>query len=86
MKYLEKILKALGNKRRLAILALLKKQKEATVGDISQVIKLSFTATSQHLAILRSVDIVERDQRSLEVYYSLGTSQSRIVKNILTEL
>ena len=55
MKELEKVLKILGNRRRLAILALLKRQSEATVGDIADSIKLSFTATSQHLAQLRTI-------------------------------
>lgn len=85
MKYLEKILKTLGNRRRLAILALLKK-KEASVGEIASSIKLSLTATSRHLGILRAVDLVEREQRSLEAYYSLSRSQTKVVRHILSEL
>ena len=86
MKQLEKILKAVANKRRIAILAFLKTKPEATVGDISRHIKLSFTATSQHLGLLYRVDLVEKDQRSLEVYYSLARNQDRLVKNLLLEL
>ena len=86
LKGLEKILKVLGNRRRLAILALLNGESEATVGEIAHTIKLSFTATSRHLGILRAVDLVEKDQRGLEVYYSLSKNLGRIVTNVLTEL
>ncbi len=86
MNYLEKILKVLGNKRRLAILFYLKNIKEATVGDIAGELRLSITATSRHLALLRAFDLVERDQRGLEAYYSLAKVQTRVVKNVLSEL
>ena len=62
---LERPLKALANRRRLAILGYLKRRPEATVGEISGAIKLSFKSTSKHLAILAAADMVERDQRSL---------------------
>ena len=86
MKYLEKVLKLTGNKRRLMILSLLKKKSEATVGEIANSIKLSLTATSRHLALLRALDIVDKEQRGLEVYYFLSKNKSRIVRNILSEL
>ena len=86
MKNLERILKAVANRRRLSILAFLKNKSEATVGEISRHIKLSFTATSQHLSVLYKADLVDKDQRSLEVFYSLAKSQERLVKNILLEI
>ena len=83
---MEKVLKLTGNKRRLMILSLLKKKSEATVGEIANSIKLSLTATSRHLALLRALDIVDKEQRGLEVYYFLSKNKSRIVRNILSEL
>lgn len=71
-KELEKALKALANKRRLQILRYLKKVKEAPVGDIAEEIRLSFKSTSRHLSVLAAADILERDQRSLQVFYRLG--------------
>ena len=68
MKELERSLKALANKRRLAILKYLKQKKEAPVGEIAEAIKLSLRATSKHLGVLASVDIVEKDQRSLQIF------------------
>jgi len=69
---LERELKALANKRRLAIIRFLKQEKEATVGDIAEAIKLSFKSTSKHLAVLKAVEIVEYEQRSLSYYYKLA--------------
>ena len=86
MKDLERTLKALANKRRLAILQYLKKAKEATVGDIAGEIKLSFAATSRHLGVLSAADIVEKEQRSLEMWYSLNSSYSQAAKNIVALL
>ena len=84
MKELERSLKALANKRRLAILKYLKQEKEAPVGEIAGAIKLSLRATSKHLGILASADIVEKDQRSLQIFYSLSGNQKPIVKTALS--
>ena len=83
-KELERILKALANKRRLAILRYLKKEKKASVGDIASEIRLSFTATSKHLHILAAVDIIEQEQRSLQVFYSISKKQLSVVRSVLT--
>jgi len=80
---IEKILKILANKRRLAIIKYLKKTKEAMVGDIADEIKISFKATSKHLGLLFNVDVVEKEQRSLQMWYRLSSDQPNIVKYIL---
>ncbi len=69
---LERTLKALANRRRLAIIGYLKKEREASVGDIAGAIKLSFKATSKHLGLLAAVDILNKDQRSSQMYYRLA--------------
>ena len=74
MKELEKQLKALANKRRLAILKLLKSKQRLAVGDIADAIKLSFKATSKHLVILYSVGLLEKDQVNLTVLYRLSNN------------
>ena len=86
IKEIEKILKVLANKRRLAIIKYLKKEKEAKVGDIAEKIELSFKATSKHLALLLSADILEREQRGLQMWYKLSLSQHNIVKYISNQL
>jgi DNA-binding transcriptional ArsR family regulator len=83
MKEIERVLKAMANRRRLAIVKYLKSEKEATVGDISGEIKLSFRSTSKHLNTLHSADVVEKEQRGSCVYYSLSPNSHRLVQAIL---
>jgi DNA-binding transcriptional ArsR family regulator len=82
----ERILKAVANRRRLAILKYLAKRPGAKVGDIATEIKLSFKSTSRHLSVLLSVDIVEREQVSLEMHYRLHAPFHSIIKTILSIL
>jgi DNA-binding transcriptional ArsR family regulator len=83
---LERVLKALANKRRLAIVRFLKKRKESTVGDIAGAIKLSFKSTSRHLALLAAADVVDREQRSLSVYYKIAIDLPPAARSILSML
>lgn len=69
----ERIMKALANRRRLAILRFLKTEKKASVGNIAEEIHLSFKATSKHLGILSAAGIVDREQRSLQMFYHLSS-------------
>ena len=85
-KDLERTLKAIANKRRVAILQLLKKKKRMFVGEIADAISLSFKATSKHLNILFAVDFVEREQVSLQMYYQLASEQSKLIKTLLSVL
>jgi len=82
MRDIEKILKALANQRRLAIIKYIKSEKEAAVGDIARKIKLSFKATSKHLAILYGADIVEKEQRGVQIFYKLSSRLHPISKYI----
>ena len=83
MVLLEKILKAVANKRRLNILKLLTKNREMNVAEISEGIHLSFKSTSRHLAILSSLNLVSKTQKQLFVYYRLSQANLPLVKFIL---
>jgi len=83
-KELEKVLKALANKRRVAILKYLKHNGKASVGEIAEAIKLSFKATSKHLMILSHVDILEKEQESLTMFYFLPKTNHPIVSKLLS--
>ncbi len=85
-KELERILKALANKRRLGVLAHLKKTKQSSVGATAQAIKLSFKATSKHLGILSHADIVEKEQIGLTMLYSLSNPKPLLVQKLLDVL
>ena len=83
---LEKILKALANRRRLSIVAYLKRVGKAKVGDIAFELQLSFAATSRHLVILERTGILDKEQRSTEVFYYLADLRNLFVMELIVEL
>jgi DNA-binding transcriptional ArsR family regulator len=83
MKNLQRIYRVLGNARRFAIVQLLLKRKELSVGTIAAAMKLSITATSQHLNALANADILEKRQEGLTVYYSVSHTPDHAVKGVL---
>lgn len=85
-KELERMFKALANKRRLTIISLLRKKKEAHVGEIAETIHLSIKSTSRHLAVLSGADILDREQRSSEVFYRLNDAIPEIFTSIIKSL
>ncbi len=82
----ERLFKALANRRRIAILAHLKKRKGSTVGNISDAIHLSFKATSKHLGILAAAGLLDREQISLEMHYRIADELSSDAKSALSIL
>jgi DNA-binding transcriptional ArsR family regulator len=85
-KELERILKALANGRRIAILKFIKKSNRASVGEIADAIKLSFKATSKHLTILSNVNILDKEQVGLTMFYFLSKDNNPIVSKLLSIL
>ncbi|MBP6905035.1 MAG: winged helix-turn-helix transcriptional regulator [Candidatus Pacebacteria bacterium] len=81
-KHLEKILKALANKRRLSILKYLKSKPRASVGTIAGAIKLSFKSTSKHLSVLANVELLEKEQVGLTVYYKVKRSHASLQQQL----
>ena len=65
-----KTLKSLSNKWRLLILCQLVKG-EKSVGELLEIVDLSQSALSQHLAVLRETDLVSTRRESQSIYYSL---------------
>ncbi len=72
IKNLVKIFKAIGNERRFLILKYLFSSKELSVGQISELIELSFKSTSNHLSVLSNMDLVISRQVSLNKFYSIN--------------
>ncbi|MFA5876959.1 MAG: metalloregulator ArsR/SmtB family transcription factor [Candidatus Paceibacterota bacterium] len=85
-KELEKIFKAFANRRRLLIVKFLKKHKEASVGEVAREIKLSFKSTSRHLSVLAGAGILDREQKSIHMYYSITPTIPEVARRILTLL
>jgi DNA-binding transcriptional ArsR family regulator len=85
-KELERMFKAFANKRRLAIIRYVRKQREASVGDIASEIKLSFNATSKHLLLLSAANILDKEQRSLQMFYRIADELSPPARQALAIL
>lgn len=64
------LLKALANEKRLLIVCILA-VGEKNVGELEEVIGLSQSALSQHLARLRRDGVVETRREAQTIYYSL---------------
>lgn len=73
------ILKAIGNAKRLEVLCHLKKG-ELSVGALEDLVGLSQSALSQHLAVLRKAKVVKTRRSAQTIYYSLDDA---LVKDIL---
>ncbi len=64
------LLKALANEKRLLIVCSLYKG-EKSVGELEEIINLSQSALSQHLAKLRRDELVQTRRDAQTIYYSL---------------
>lgn len=80
--YCAKLLSTLGNKRRLLIMCHLQ-SGEISVGKIAEIINLSQSALSQHLAKLRAMNLVQTRRDGQTIYYS---SKCGTAENILQTL
>lgn len=83
---MEWILKIMANKRRLEIVGYLKKKKQASVTDIANKIKLSFRSTSRHLNVLYGADLLTKEQKNVQVFYTLSQDMPVVVKQIINLL
>jgi len=66
-----RLCRTLSNSTRLKILALLGKQ-ERSVGELAEIIGVSPSNLSQHLAVLRAHHLVLARKRAQSVFYSLA--------------
>ena len=80
------LLKALGNERRLMILCRLV-DREYAVGELAEVVGLSQSALSQHLAKLRESKMVVTRRVAQTIYYRLAQGPAkRVLKNPCSDL
>lgn len=80
-----RLLKALGNEKRLEVLFYLR-NCEMNVGELEGVVGLSQSALSQHLAILRAEDLVRTRREAQTIYYSIKSDKAAAVLTLLDKL
>lgn len=66
------IFRALANINRLKIITMLCRGRKMNVGDIAENLKISFKATSNHLAILKNLDVLDGRGTDGHVFYSVN--------------
>lgn len=77
-----RLLKTLGNEKRLMLLCLLV-EGERSVGDLNARLDLSQSALSQHLAVLRADALVTTRRDGQTIYYSLADGPAQRVLETL---
>ena len=80
-----RLLKAMGNRRRLHILSLLE-AGERRVGELESLVGLSQSALSQHLARLRRDGLVTTRRQAQTIFYSLAGDEVRAVLTALARV
>ncbi|MGQ0527733.1 MAG: ArsR/SmtB family transcription factor [Alphaproteobacteria bacterium] len=79
------LLKALSNERRLMIVCALYKG-EKNVGELEEIVGLSQSALSQHLARLRRDGLVETRRAAQTIYYKLSNNATEQVLRCLYDI
>ncbi|MBT9483058.1 metalloregulator ArsR/SmtB family transcription factor [Sediminibacterium sp.] len=77
---LSNILALAGNEVRLKIVYLLDEEKELCPCDLSDILRISIPAVSQHLRKLKDGNIVEPRKQGQTIYYSLTLENLKILK------
>ena len=84
-KLLAELLRILANENRLLILCALM-QGAKTVGQIGQYVpKITQSALSQHLIMLRTAGILESDKQGQNVTYSIADNRVKEVLGVLKQ-
>lgn len=81
-----KLGKGLGNENRFTILQTIMK-KPRTVGEITKISKLPQPAVSQHLKVLKSLNLVESTRNGQEISYFVNAEfMTTLLKKLTTDL
>ncbi len=79
------LLKALANRNRLVILCQLADGEKA-VGELEAAVRLSQSALSQHLTVLRMKGIVTTRRVAQSILYSLASNEAQAIMRTLHDL
>lgn len=77
------VFRTLSNINRLKIIAMLSDGRKMNVGDIAEDLKISFKATSNHLAMLKNLDVLEAQGVDGHVFYSVNPKMPKDFQKII---
>ena len=79
------IFRVLANINRLKIIKMLSRGNNQcmTVTEIADELKISFKATSNHLMILKNLDVVEAQGKDGHVFYSISAEMPRDLRKAI---
>lgn len=77
------VFRVLANINRLKIIKLLADGRKMSVTDITEDLGISFKATSNHLALLKNLDILEAQGSLGHVFYSLNRQLPKDFQKII---
>jgi ArsR family transcriptional regulator, virulence genes transcriptional regulator len=77
-----KLIRALSSRHRLLILCMLS-EGELSVGDLNRLVRLSQSALSQHLAVLRRERLVTTRRSAQTIYYMVAPGVAMEVVHVL---
>jgi len=75
LKNMAKVLKSLGDEKRLKIIKMLASNINEVfcVSDLAQQLCISQPAASQHIKVLKNIGILEENRRGFRVFYSINS-------------
>lgn len=85
LKEIQVVLELLDSETRLRILILLSKKEFLCVGDIADTLRLSVSAVSHQLRLLRKEQLVRSKKKGKVVYYSISNELPRLVSVIFNQ-
>jgi len=86
LRHLEAALKALANRRRLLMLATVRRQREMHVSGLAEQLRLPVKTVSRNLRLLERAGLMHSDQRQGFVFYRLSPHAPAFAKIMLEAL
>jgi ArsR family transcriptional regulator len=85
---MSEVFKALGDPKRLRIIRMLASNMENNlcVADIAKKLYITQSAASQHIKVLKNVDILEPNRKGFRVYYNINKKVLNTYKENMDEL
>ena len=76
-------IKAIANLTRLKIIKILDKAEELSVSELELKLKMSQSAISQHLAIMRAAGLVKTRRQAQQIFYSVQDEKTAATATML---